>query len=172
MKCDILLEVSDPAQRLMELYPRIFIACHSRHVEDPETKKLLTTKQASILDHLDDEKPISLNGLARHMGVTPATMCIAIDKLERKGYVGRERDQADRRRVLLRLTPAGKRLSESQSVLDPARVAEMLATLSESERDEGLRGLGRLAEAADRYLATRGQGWKDFGKEEDRGGEK
>lgn len=162
--------MSDPAQRLMELYPRIFFACHSRHVEDPETKQLLTARQASILDHLDDEKPISLNGLARHTGVTAATMCIAIDKLESKGYVRRERDEADRRRVLLRLTPAGKRLSESQSVLDPARVAEMLATLNEAEREEGLRGLGRLAEAADRYLAARGPGWKDLGNEDNQGG--
>ena len=55
------------AERLLDLYPRIFLACHVRHVRDPETDKLLTARQATILDHLDEHEAISLKELAKHM---------------------------------------------------------------------------------------------------------
>src|SRR5688572_21119682 len=95
------------AREVLRLYPRIYFACHTRHVRDPQTHRLLSRHQASVLDHLDDVDPISLNDLARHMGVTAGTMSLTIDRLERKGYVVRLRDTADRRRIQLRLSPDG-----------------------------------------------------------------
>jgi DNA-binding MarR family transcriptional regulator len=160
-------EVPDSAaDRLMELYPRIFFACHTRHVQDPKTKRILTTHQADILSHLDVEEPISLNGLARHMGVTPATMSIAVEKLVKTGYVSRERSSSDRRMVQLRLTPDGERLRSSRSVLDPVRVKEMLARLSEADQQAGILGLVILARAANEYLEAKGPGW-GFADEQD-----
>ena len=88
------------AREVLGLYPRIYFACHTRHVRDPQSGRLLSRHQASVLDHLDEVDPITLNGLSRHMGVTPGTMSLTIDRLERKGYVVRLRDVADRRRVL------------------------------------------------------------------------
>lgn len=155
------------AERLMELYPKIFFACHQRHVRDAESENVLTAHQASILDHLDLEEPMSLSGLARHMGVTPATMSVAVDRLERLGYVSRERAADDRRKVRLRLTPAGLKLREANSVLEPMRVAGMLDLLTAEERDAGLQGLEILGRAADRYLEAKGPGWKDFANETD-----
>lgn len=145
----------------MELYPKIFFACHERHVKDPASENVLTSHQASILDHLDLDEPISLNGLARHMGVTPATMCVAIDRLEKLGYASRERSTSDRRQVQLKLTPAGLKLREAQSVLEPERVRGMLALLSPVELEAGLRGLELIGQAADRFLENRGPGWKE-----------
>ena len=113
-------EVTDTARRLMSLYPRIYFACHTRHVRDPQSGRLLSRHQASVLDHLDEIEPTTLNDLARHMGVTAATMSLTIDRLEGKGYVVRLRDTADRRRVQLRLTSAGVRIRQASSVLDPA----------------------------------------------------
>ena len=58
------------AREVLCLYPRIYFACHTRHVRDPQSGRLLSRHQASVLDHLDEIDPITLNGLARHMGVT------------------------------------------------------------------------------------------------------
>jgi DNA-binding MarR family transcriptional regulator len=55
-------------------YPRIYFACHRRHVRDDESGARVSTRQVSILDHLDSETPTMLSDLADHMGVTPATM--------------------------------------------------------------------------------------------------
>ncbi|HEV3410581.1 MAG TPA: MarR family transcriptional regulator, partial [Chthoniobacterales bacterium] len=115
-------ELAAQVHDVLALYPRIYFACHTRHVRDPETQWLLSRHQASILDHLDEIDGITLNDLARHMGVTPATMSLAIDRLEKKGYVIRLRDTVDRRRVQLRLTSAGVRVRQATSVLDPPRV--------------------------------------------------
>ena len=68
-------------RRLLEAYPRIFFACHTRHVRDPETGGELSAHQASILDHLDEVDAMSMTSLAGHMGVTVATMSLAIDRL-------------------------------------------------------------------------------------------
>ena len=134
---------------VLDAYPRIYFACHRRHVYDDEQRRLVSAHQASILDHLDAVESTVLSDLARHMGVTASTMSLAVDRLERSGYVTRERDAADRRRVRIRLTGAGVRVRSANSVLDPALVAAMLAQLPAAERRGALRGLQALARAAD-----------------------
>jgi DNA-binding MarR family transcriptional regulator len=141
-------DISEAARQVMTLYPRIYFACHTRHVRDPDSATLLSRHQASVLDHLDEIEPTTVNELARHMGVTAATMSLALDRLERKGYVERARDSADRRRVQLRLTSAGVRIRDATSVLDPSRVEALLARLSGADRDAAVRGLALLAGAA------------------------
>jgi MarR family transcriptional regulator, organic hydroperoxide resistance regulator len=145
------------AQRVMSLYPRIYFACHTRHVRDPQSHRLLSRHQASVLDHLDEVDPITLNGLARHMGVTSGTMSLTIDRLERKGYVVRLRDAADRRRVHVRLTSAGVRVREASSVLDPPLVEAMVARLEGEDRDAAIHGLNLLAAAAQRQMEERSE---------------
>ena len=147
-----MIPVDEAARQLMALYPRIYFACHTRHVRDPQSPRVLSRHQASILDHLDEIDPITLNDLARHMGVTAATMSLAIDRLERKGYVARLRDAADRRRVHVRLTPSGVRVRDASSVLDPPRVAALVARLTDDEREAAIRGLALLAGAAGKVV--------------------
>jgi len=137
---------------VMTLYPRIYFACHTRHVRDPQSQRLLSRHQASILDHLDEIEPTTVMDLAAHMGVTPATMSVSIDRLERKGYVVRLKDAKDRRRVHVRLTTAGVRVREASSVLDPERVEALVARLSEAERTRAVEGLALLARAAQEQM--------------------
>ncbi len=54
------------------------------------------------LDILDAHGPLSPTGLARRAGVHPATMTGILDRLEKGGWIVRERDPADRRAVLVR----------------------------------------------------------------------
>jgi DNA-binding MarR family transcriptional regulator len=147
-------------RRLLEAYPRIFFACHTRHVRDPETGGELSAHQASILDHLDEIDPMSMTSLADHMGVTVATMSLAIDRLERRGYVRRGRDPKDGRRVLLRATAAGVRLREAKSVLDPIRVDQVLNQLSPADRAAALHGLALLARASNDFMRAAAQSRK------------
>jgi DNA-binding MarR family transcriptional regulator len=46
--------------------------------------------------------PLSPSALARRLGLHPATMTGILDRLERGGWVARERDPADRRAVVVR----------------------------------------------------------------------
>jgi DNA-binding MarR family transcriptional regulator len=140
---------------VLDAYPRIYFACHTRHVRDPQTGVTLSAHQASILDHLDEVDPMTMTALAGHMGVTIATMSLAVDRLERKKYVRRDRDRKDKRRVLLRITAGGVRVRDAKSVLDPARVEQVLAQLSHADRAAALKGLWALARAAGGYMKSR-----------------
>ena len=57
------------------------------------------------LDYVVQHGPLSPTVLARRIGLHPATMTGVLDRLERGGWILRERDAADRRSVLLRANP-------------------------------------------------------------------
>ncbi|HWO89093.1 MAG TPA: MarR family winged helix-turn-helix transcriptional regulator [Gemmatimonadales bacterium] len=141
------MDLGTAVRALIEYYPRIYFACHVRHVRD-RTGRKLSAHQASILDHLDTVAGTGLSELALHMGVTPSTMSLAIDRLEREGYVRRSRDRRDGRRVELRLTPKGAQIKERDKVLDPELVRTMLSTLTAEGRARAIGGLELLARAA------------------------
>jgi DNA-binding MarR family transcriptional regulator len=54
------------------------------------------------LDLIDREGPLSPSALARLAGLHPATITGILDRLERGGWITRERDPADRRAILVR----------------------------------------------------------------------
>src|SRR5690348_7458142 len=101
--------VNGEMHRLLQSYPKIYLACHTRHLRDDETGRTLSPRLGSILDHLDVQPPLTLSTLAKHLDVTESTVSIQIGKLAGAGYVRRIRDSQDRRRVIVRLTSAGKR---------------------------------------------------------------
>ena len=53
------------------------------------------------IDILDAYGPLSPSALARRAGLHPATMTGVLDRLERGGWIVRERDPSDRRAVLV-----------------------------------------------------------------------
>jgi len=57
------------------------------------------------LDILDQEGPMTAGRLAQRAHLSPAGITTLLDRLERKGLARRARDDADRRRVLVEVTP-------------------------------------------------------------------
>ncbi len=57
------------------------------------------------LDLIDRYGPLSPSTLARRAGLHPATMTGVIDRLERGGWIARERDPSDRRGVIVAPVP-------------------------------------------------------------------
>lgn len=146
---------ADLVSQIIEFYPRIFFACHTRHVEDPKTKQVLTANQASVLDHLDGDEPVSLYDLALHMGVTPSTMSITVSRLEVLGYIVKEKNPKDGRGTLIRLTKSGERIKSKKSVLDPNLVKNLLKRLNKEEQEAAVKGLGLLAFAAEMEMKNK-----------------
>jgi DNA-binding MarR family transcriptional regulator len=73
------------------------------------------------LDLLSRYGPLSPGALARRAGLHPATMTGIVDRLERGGWVVRERDPADRRAVSVRALP--DRAGELIRLFDPMNSA-------------------------------------------------
>jgi DNA-binding MarR family transcriptional regulator len=145
----ILLAMFDAQiRRLLDAYPAIYLACHRRHVRDDERGALVTAHQASVLDHLDIRKPMTLSNLAEHMGIGRSAMSIEVNQLVRRGYVQRSAVRGDGRKVGLTLTDAGNRVKRQNTVLDPELVRAMFASMPESELTSALEGIERLAKYA------------------------
>jgi DNA-binding MarR family transcriptional regulator len=144
------MDVVQASKAVSRLYPRIYFACHRRHVRDPGSNRVLSSHQVGILDHLDERAVTFISTLAEHMGVTVSTISLALDRLVNEGFVRRVPDKADRRRVGVLLTKAGVRIRDSSSVLDPDLVAVLVGRLNDDERAQAVRGLRLLADAAGR----------------------
>jgi MarR family transcriptional regulator, organic hydroperoxide resistance regulator len=142
-------------RRLLDAYPAIFLACHRRHVRDDESGRQVTENQASVLDHLDRQRPITLSKLAEHMGVSRSTMSITVARLVRDGYIVRSRNESDGRTVSLRLTAAGTQVKEQNSVLDPELMRQMFRLMPTDEVETTLQGIESLAKYARILLRRR-----------------
>lgn len=140
---------------LMDFYPKIYFACHTRHVIDKDNDVKLTANQASILDHLDNEEPVTLYDLSMHMGVTPSTMSISVDRLVKLKYINKAKDKKDSRKTNLTLSKQGDKIKRSKSVLDPKLVENVLGRLSGREIKLAMDGLGLLAYAAEMEMKSK-----------------
>lgn len=78
---------------------------------------------------------LSEGDLAKMLFVNPSTVSRMVYNLEQKGWLESTRDKSDRRKVLVRLSPAGKRKIAGM-LRQPAEVLARLAdSLEEEKRD-------------------------------------
>jgi DNA-binding MarR family transcriptional regulator len=103
-------------------------------------------------------RSILLRGQQRTMGALAddtlqcsATMTGIVDRLGRMGLVSRERDARDRRRVLVELTPAGRKVLGKVRRSRERRLRETLAYLPEHDARQLLRLLRLYLEAFKRH---------------------
>jgi len=150
--------LNSQVRRLLDAYPAIYLACHRQHLRENEGGKVITERQASVLNHLHATRPTSLSKLAEHMGVGRSTMSIAATRLTREGYIARCRDKHDGRSVGLTLTSAGMRIKEQNTVLDAELMKEMFLLMSSRELESALHGIESLAKYAKILLRRRSRG--------------
>jgi len=96
----------------------------------------IRTSDLECLDHIAREGPLSPTSLARLTGQHPATLTGILDRLERDGWILRDRDPDDRRGVVVR-AQRGRgaeilRLYLVESGMNPA-LDEILAGYTEAE---------------------------------------
>jgi DNA-binding MarR family transcriptional regulator len=86
-----------------------------------------------VLELITSGTPATPGRLGEVAGLTPSTITSVLDRLEGAGYVRRVREQANRRQVLLELTPAFARLTEEIFGPVAAEGAAQLRQLTEAE---------------------------------------
>ncbi len=74
--------------------------------------------------------------LAASLMLTASGMTKRLDRLEQAGLVARHPDPADRRGVLIELTPAGRQVIDSTATEHVANESNLLSALSRAERQQ------------------------------------
>lgn len=142
----------DHAERAFLLMSRLHRWAAAR-VQANELGGELSLRQLTMLYAI--RQGVSSPGLlARRLLVTPAVITGLLDRLERQGYVRREAEPDDRRRLRLELTAAG--LARSQRV--QRTVTGELATQFASASAAELKELGRALALVERAIGTLEQG--------------
>jgi DNA-binding MarR family transcriptional regulator len=93
----------------------------------------LTALQYTALTVLERHGDISSAQLARNSFVTAQTMADMVVILEDRGLIERHRDAADKRRLLIALTPAGRAILEDRRPHVAAIEKRMTGALSTSD---------------------------------------
>lgn len=141
---------------VLRSYPQIYLACHAEHRTRGSSPSGLTSRDASLLAHVDDPVGSSPAMLARHLGIAPSTLSAALARLEGQGLVRLDADSRDARRRVVRLTAAGREALARDSVLDPDRLAALLALMPARMRRQAVDGLKAMAAAARRLREGEG----------------
>lgn len=107
------------------------------HTVLPES---LTITQFGVLEALHHIGPLCQGELAEKLLKSGGNLTLVVDNLEKAGYVARERDPADRRYVVVRLTTKGETFIASLFPKVVGNVTREMSALSSTE----LADLGRL----------------------------
>jgi DNA-binding MarR family transcriptional regulator len=126
------------------------IALLSHHIS---TQVDLRDVDLDCLDFLAQHGPTTLSALARQAGVHPATMTGVVDRLEKGGWIQRQRDDADRRAV--KVTARPEAIGEVFRHYDGmnAQMDAVCADYSPAELDLIAGFLTRTADASRRAVA-------------------
>ena len=100
----------------------------------------------AILAVLDEGSRESQGAIANALGYDKAQLVGLLDELEQAGLVERRRDPDDRRRQLVRMTPAGRKALARLRRISGEVEDDFLSSLSESEQEQLHALLLRLAE--------------------------
>jgi len=128
------------------------------YCEDDLGKLGLDGREYTALAILDEDLPRSQLELAQLTGKAPAIVVGMVDALEEQGFAVRERDPADRRRSLVRITDKGRAALAKADALAAEAEQAILGGLDAQERAQLhallQRALAPALEAAQAAAAT------------------
>lgn len=106
--------------------------------------KDITVKDLHLIHSIAMNKNQTITKIAHQMSLSKATLTTSIDKLERLGYVERERNTTDRRIINIVLTKKGKLLYRLHNREHAEYINVLLKGLSDKEREDVNKALDNL----------------------------
>jgi DNA-binding MarR family transcriptional regulator len=114
----------------------------------------VTMSQAKVLYLIAASEGMRMSELAVRLGVSISTTSGLVDRLVDRGLLARHDDPADRRQVVVTITPTGNADLERFRELNAAQMRRLLARLGDSELDVVERATVLLAAAAGEAFPT------------------
>ncbi|RNB57017.1 MarR family transcriptional regulator [Brevibacillus gelatini] len=108
----------------------------------------LTGAQFYILNQLEQRQRCTVGELADSMMVKPSAITAMIDRLDKHGYVSRDRNEEDRRVVHISLLEPGKKILAQAKQARLETLRQLFSHLSEEECEQFVHLFEKLAAAA------------------------
>lgn len=121
-------------------------------VEEKALKKSgrihLSIKEMHLLEAVGkgDEQGRTVSEIADAMNITRPTATVAINKLEKRGYLEKQPDDEDGRTVRITLTRSGKRIDHFHRLYHYNMVTKISESLSDEEKASLFQGIQKLNE--------------------------
>ncbi len=115
----------------------------------------LQLSEFAIMEVLLHKGPLPINTVGQKVLLTSGSMTAAVNRLERKGFVRRERDPADGRFFLVHLTDSGRRVIEAAYEKHERNLERIAEALTSEERDELVRLLKKIGIHAEKIVTGR-----------------
>lgn len=112
---------------------------------EAETTYGLSAAQLFVLSSLAESPAGSMAELAERTLTDQSSVSIVVSRLESKRLVSRKPSPEDRRRVQLKLTPAGRKIAANGPSLPQPKIIEAIDAMPAAKRTEMVRALEQLA---------------------------
>jgi DNA-binding MarR family transcriptional regulator len=109
----------------------------------------MTPEQYWLLRYLRNNGPASIGELAHAMEITTGSATVACKRLEKAGFLTRERSSDDERVVLVTLTENGRSHIEAGRKQRRESITELLDVLDQGEQQELQRLVERLLQSTE-----------------------
>ena len=110
----------------------------------------LSNAEMHTLDAIGPYEARTMTETATDLGITTGTLTVAIDRLVKKGYVVRKRDEADRRIVRISLTKNGKLACRIHTKFHTVLAKRILEPYSSEDQEK----LIKMVSEIDDYIAS------------------
>jgi DNA-binding MarR family transcriptional regulator len=104
----------------------------------------ITPVQYGLLTTLSTNPDLDQNSIARELGIDRTNVADVLNRLSRRGLIERRRGSVDKRTMLARLTPAGKRVTKDMYLAMQRAQERLLEPLLPAERHAFISTLIRL----------------------------
>lgn len=104
----------------------------------------ITLPQMHTLEVLGSMGQMRMKELSEKMGITTGSLTVLVDRLVRGGFVKREPNEHDRRSIMVRLTPEGKKLFEEHHDLHNQLTNEIMSSLEPGETEAFVKILKKI----------------------------
>lgn len=124
---------------------RVLVAVAARSLAEEDAISLPQYRALVVLASRGPQRPVDL---AQALNVDPSTTTRMCDRLEGKGLITRQRDEGDRRIVVLELSAGGRRLVDRVTNRRRNEIGQILAAVEPKERTNLIRAFTVFGNAA------------------------
>lgn len=105
--------------------------------------KCLTTTELHVIEAVGNDE-LTMNELSDKLGITMGTATVAVNKLNDKGFIKRERSSDDRRKVFVTLSKKGLEALKYHDLFHKTIIAKITKDLNNGELEEFSSIFGKL----------------------------